>query len=182
MANSEIGAAESIKRLFELYGNELYQYVRYTLRDSALAEDVVQEIFIRALQAWPRFEQRSTARTWLWAIAHKYLRDVIRKKMRSMHFVGIDLDQIADKEANRNVLGPMEMENLVLSLPLSYRQVVILRIIQDRPTAEVAKLLNWPEIKVRVTLHRAIKKLRKFLSEESNRVKGEQNGLRGNQT
>ncbi|MCL6598950.1 sigma factor-like helix-turn-helix DNA-binding protein [Alicyclobacillus macrosporangiidus] len=52
---------------------------------------------------------------------------------------------------------------------MPYRQVIVLRVIQDRPVREVAELLGWPEVRVRVTLHRAIKKLQKAFFEADER-------------
>ncbi|WP_169793499.1 RNA polymerase sigma factor [Alicyclobacillus sendaiensis] len=169
MADIQHEAKRAIQELLEHYGNEVYQYALYTLGDRGLAEDAVQEIFLRALQAWPRFEHRSSPRSWLWAIARHYVRDMIRKKRRAGNQAEVLLDHVADQPFDDRSLDRIELESTLQSLPVSYREVVILRVIQDRPVREIAELLGWPEVRVRVTLHRAIKKLRKDFVEADER-------------
>ncbi|MCL6443090.1 MAG: sigma-70 family RNA polymerase sigma factor [Alicyclobacillus sp.] len=161
MADIQDQAKRAIQELLEQYGNEIYQYALYTLGDRSLAEDAVQEIFLRALQAWPRFEHRSSPRTWLWAIARNHVRDVIRKKRRAGHQAEVLLEHVTHQPCDDHLLDRIELESALQSLPVSYRQVIILRVIQDRPVREVAELLGWSEVRVRVTLHRAIKKRQK---------------------
>ncbi len=169
LADIQHEAKRAIQELLEQYGNEIYQYVLYTLGDRGLAEDAVQEIFLRALQAWPQFEHRSSPRTWLWAIARHYARDMIRKKRRAGNQAEVLLDHVADQPCDDRSLDRIELESILQNLPVSYREVVILRVIQDRPVREVAELLGWSEVRVRVTLHRAIKKLRKDFVEADER-------------
>jgi RNA polymerase sigma-70 factor (ECF subfamily) len=169
LADIQDQAKRAIEELLEQYGNEIYQYVLYTLGDRGLAEDAVQEVFLRALQAWPRFEHRSSPRTWLWAIARHHLRDVIRKRKRAGNQAEVLLADVMAPPCHDHSLDRIELESALQSLPVSYRQVVILRVIQDRPVREVAELLGWSEVRVRVTLHRAIKKLQKDFVEADER-------------
>ncbi|MFD1673327.1 RNA polymerase sigma factor [Alicyclobacillus fodiniaquatilis] len=165
MDDFQSSTANAIKDLFEKYGDEVYQYVRYTLGDAIQAEDVVQEIFLRALQAWPRFEHRSSSRTWLWSIVRNYLSDVLRRKKRNKRFTEIDLEIMADTLSVSDSFASVELDSVLQSVPAVYRQVIILRIIQDKTSKEVAELLGWTENKVRVTLHRALKKLQHIIGE-----------------
>ncbi len=159
MAALQSNAAEAIKGLFVQYGNEVYQYVRFTLGDPIQSEDVVQEIFLRALQAWHRFELRSSPRTWLWSIVRNHLRDELRKKKRLGQLQELDIHLFPGTLSSQDSYESVEIESILQYLSVQYRQMVILRIIQDNSTAEAAQILGWPKTKVRVTLHRALKKL-----------------------
>lgn len=172
MVGNQLPPRDAIKLLFEQYGTEIYQYIRYTLGDPMIAEDVVQEIFLRALKAWPKFEHRSSARTWLWSIVRNHLRDVLRQKKKLAMQVALDEEFIENFDTGQDSFSVVELESVLQSLTIPYRQVVTLRIIQDKSNQEVAELLGWTEAKVRVTFHRALKKLKQIFSEDEGNGSG----------
>ncbi|MCF8564573.1 hypothetical protein LLE49_07420 [Alicyclobacillus tolerans] len=65
----------------------------------------------------------------------------------------------------------MEVEEALGQLKDTYRQVVILRHVENFSSAETAEILCWSETKVRTTAHRAITKLREILDSNSEEVK-----------
>ena len=64
------------------YGDSLYRFALARVKDSSIAEDLVQETFLAALGARKNFKGRSTTRTWLIAILKHKIVDYIRKKSR----------------------------------------------------------------------------------------------------
>ena len=155
-------ASDAAKRLFGQYGDEVYQYVRFTLGEATEAEDVVQDVFLEVLRAWPRFRGLSSEKTWLWSIARHRLIDHLRRLSR----LGRDLSRREtgrDDPMARDIATRVDVECSLQYLPVAQRQVVILRIIQDHTTAEVSRMLGWPQVRVRVTLHRALKVLSSLL-------------------
>jgi RNA polymerase sigma-70 factor (ECF subfamily) len=66
----------------EDHGNYLFRYALVRLRDREIAEDVVQETFLAALQVRENFEGRSSVRTWLTGILKHKIMDHLRKKSR----------------------------------------------------------------------------------------------------
>ncbi len=66
----------------EAHGDALFRYAYFRLRDAPLAEDLVQETLLAALQARDRFAGRSSVRTWLTAILKNKLVDHLRKHGR----------------------------------------------------------------------------------------------------
>ena len=64
------------------YGDELYRYAVMRLRDTALAEDMVQETLLAALQSHDSYAGQSSARTWLIGILKHKIIDHIRKQVR----------------------------------------------------------------------------------------------------
>ncbi|MDB5084376.1 MAG: hypothetical protein JWN30_1262 [Bacilli bacterium] len=156
--DEQTNASEATRNLFDLYGNQVYQYVRFTLGNATEAEDVVQDIFLNVLRSWNQFENRSSAKTWLWSITRNCMRDALRQKNRHQRQPIDSIENLRDVSSS-NSFHLLELEDSLHHLSLSHRKVVILRIIQDRTGAETAQLLGWSEVKVRVTLHRALKKL-----------------------
>ena len=158
MEELQTGLAAAIDELYDLYADELYRYARFTLRDAHLAEDVVQEVFIRAIRAWDSFRGDAAPRTWLWQIARNYMRDVMRRKqVRNRHSVS-DPVELYDVGAPFESL--LELEDQLTTLTDDQRQVFILRCMQDLPVKDTALVLGWTESKVKTTLSRAMKQLR----------------------
>ncbi|QSO54743.1 RNA polymerase sigma factor [Alicyclobacillus curvatus] len=158
------GLAAAIDGLYDLYADELYRYARFTLRDVHLAEDVVQEVFIRAIRAWDSFRGDAAPRTWLWQIARNYMRDVLRRKeVRRRHSVS-DPVELYDVGAPFESL--LELEDQLAGLTDHQRQVFILRCMQDLSVKDTAEVLGWTESKVKTTLSRALTKLRTQFEQE----------------
>jgi len=149
------------------------------LRDRGLAEDVVQESFVRAFDALAKFEGRSTVESWLHRItvntALSKLRQLKRLAEQSIdehlpefdrHDCRIELpwshlasvDEIMESEdTQRRVYAAIG------ELPDAYRMVLQLRDIEEYDTKEVATLLTISESNVKVRLHRARAALKKLL-------------------
>jgi len=77
--NSQIENPES---WVDQYGDFLYRFTLYRVKDPSIAEDLVQETFLAALKARKNFQGRSTARTWLIGILKHKIVDHIRKRVR----------------------------------------------------------------------------------------------------
>ncbi len=157
-------AAEATERLFDLYRHDVYRYARFTLGDPSDAEDVVQDVFIRVLRNWDRYRGDAAPKTWLWTIVRSSIADAARRRKRQTRR---DLAAASTfEEAAEPTDVPLEIEEALRELPQAYREVVVLRLLQDWSTGECATMLGWSESKVKTTLHRAVAKLRRHLSEE----------------
>ena len=149
------------------------------LGDRSLAEDAVQDAFVAAFRALPKFEGRSSVKTWLHRITvnaslmilrkHKrlaeqsideYLPEFDRRNCR----IEAPWDKLATAEEtldNRR-LRTLVFEKVAL-LPDAYRIVFQLRDIEEYNTGEVAELLGISVSNVKVRLHRARAALKKLL-------------------
>jgi len=149
------------------------------VKDEDLAEDCVQEAFIKALKNIDRFEGRAKLRTWLHRITVNEALMVLRSRKRLAEDLIDPLLPDFDENACRleapwpkrlsaeDILNQAEQRALVLSkideLPESYRIVLMLRDIEELDTAEVADALGITEGNVKVRLHRARSALKKLL-------------------
>ena len=149
------------------------------LRDRGLAEDVVQETFIKALRALPEFEGRSSLESWL----HRITVNTALSKLRQMkrlaeqpideHLPEFDRHECrieAPWSHLASVEEVMESEDLrnrvyecIGELAEPYRLVLQLRDIEGYDTAEVAAMLEISASNVKVRLHRARSALKKLL-------------------
>ena len=169
-------ARDAANRLFELYGDGVYQFIRFSLSNPVEAEDIAQDVFLEAFRSWNSFRGGSSEKTWLWSIARHRIQDRIRQRGREGASAELDLDSLADSVSpDPDTL--LDLERSLQHLSLDQRQVFTLRVIQDKPAAEVASILGWSNVKVRVTLHRALKALESLLQAEP-LIEGE-GGYRG---
>lgn len=152
---------------------------RRILRDDALADDCVQEAFVKAFGKIDGFEGRSSLKTWLHRITvnEALMKLRVRKRLgeQSIDALLPEFDENGCRiEASWSSLATSEeiveresTRALVLSkigeLPENYRIVLLLRDIEELETAEVAKLLNISQSNVKVRLHRARAALKRLL-------------------
>lgn len=152
---------EAASMLFEQHEDEVYRYIRYTIGDASQADDILQEVFLRVLQSWNRFNHQSTAKTWLWAITKNCIRDYFRGQKRNKGQVALE-DDIGDKTVDDSTLK-LQLEESMNSLSVMQREVFVERVINERSTEDTAQTLGWSTSKVKTTLHRAMKQIKKSL-------------------
>ncbi|WP_070119549.1 RNA polymerase sigma factor [Bacillus marinisedimentorum] len=156
--------ASRISEWFYEYSNDIYQFLIYYIGTSDV-EDLVQEVFIRAIKNEDSFQERSSPKTWLFSIARHVAIDEIRKK-QSRKLKGLILKNTSDyvnRDSPEKVFEFAETNkvlfNAIQKLRKNYRDVIVLRGIKELSVKETAEILDWKEAKVRLTFHRAIKAL-----------------------
>lgn len=156
--NRDMDAATATEHLFSLYKGDVYRYARFTLGSPTAAEDVVQEVFLRVLKSWDRYRGDASPKTWLWSLVRSSIVDHARKHKRDK-----EQEPFEEQFGGHMQMNPsesLETEELLKVLSQDQREVVVLRLIQDWSTADAARILGWSESKVKVTLHRAVARLR----------------------
>ncbi|MCP8616734.1 RNA polymerase sigma factor SigX [Salirhabdus salicampi] len=167
--------------LYEKYHHDLFRFLFYMVKDRSLAEDLVQDVYVKVLKSFHSFKGESSEKTWLYSIARHvaidYLRKQKRKKRRVMDVFNWDDkgDFIPDEKplpeeiAQKNEeIG--KMYQCLHQCTIDQQSVVILRYIQMLSIQETADVLGWTESKVKTTQHRAIKTLKKIM-------KGDEGGM-----
>lgn len=166
----DTSAKETIRSMYDLYSNDVYRYAWSYLGDSSEAHDVVQEVFLRAYRSLNNYRHDASAKTWLMTIARNYIFDVLRKRRTERKYrTDEDMPDVVDSESPVELV--MEVEEALAQLSNEYREVVVLRHIQNHSVQDTAKILGWSEKKVHNTTHRAIMKLREMFGSNSEEVK-----------
>lgn len=134
------------------------------LRDTALAEDAVQETFVKAWRFYDGYRKEASEKTWLMRIAVNTCRDLQRSKW----FIHIDRRVNMDDLPEPAV--PFELPddtvtNAILSLPTALRQVITLRYFQSLTVQEVAEVLHVSRRTVHYRLDKAERYLKSSLEE-----------------
>jgi RNA polymerase sigma-70 factor (ECF subfamily) len=164
--------------LVDRYKHKIHWLVRRML-GSAEVEDITQEVFLRAYQAMPRFEGRSSFRTWLYKIAHNLCLTEIAKRGRRGEHLSLDeegeekvhwmlpdnrqglMDEIERRDFSENVWA------LVGRLPENYRTALTLFYIEQARYEEIAEIMGIPMGTVKTYIHRARLRMRDLVLAES---------------
>jgi len=152
--------------LYRKYVGQVYSFALYELRDHHRAEDVTEAVFLRALTALPRFDERgegadSTFRVWLFRIARNALaneRRHVRRHPEAPLDAAFDvavLDDPAARAAEREALAVAW--RAIDRLPEDRRRALVLRFVEEMTTSEIAAILGRSEGAVRVLIHRALR-------------------------
>lgn len=151
---------------FHEYSDDILNFLIYYTGRSDV-EDMVQEVFIRALRRLSTFNELSNPKTWLFSIARHIAIDEIRKqkkekdKHEKITIFHEQMDSKSPEEIYRLNETNQEIYQVIITLKKNYRDVLILKGINELSVKETADILHWSENKVNVTYHRALKALEK---------------------
>ncbi|WP_250150492.1 RNA polymerase sigma factor SigC [Mycolicibacter acidiphilus] len=135
---------------------DVWRFTAY-LFDTAHADDLTQETFLRAVSAIPRFSGRSSARTWLLAIARRVVADHIRylkSRPRTVH--GADPAELLDRERPaRGFEDVVEVTALIAGLTADQREALLLTQLFGMSYADAAAVCGCPVGTIRSRVARA---------------------------
>jgi RNA polymerase sigma-70 factor (ECF subfamily) len=169
--NMQRGDASALQNLVERHHSPLIGFLyRMTGGDRALAEDLVQEAFLRVLKAIRQYKYPRPFKAWLYAIATNLAHD---------HFKRAEVRQRADTPAEKvpgqvdgpehNLLVADEAQQVARSLqalPDGQREAVILRYYQELSLNEISEALGVPLGTVKSRLSLGLRRLREILEAE----------------
>ncbi|MEO7664968.1 MAG: sigma-70 family RNA polymerase sigma factor [Candidatus Limnocylindrales bacterium] len=164
-------AADDAAALYETFQSRVRGYVAFRVRDSVDVEDLVSEVFHRALSG-PAPIDPAARPAWVFRIAHNLVIDHYRRRRPSVLPASI-----ADRADNAPSLpdGLIHAEELratdaaLRRLPGRQRAAVYLRFYEDLPYETVGSVMGVPAVTARSLVHRALKKLATALGEEDPR-------------
>jgi len=159
--------------LYERYFEKIYRYIALKLGDKFEAEDLAQQVFLKALKSIGSFKwQNVPFSAWLYRIAHNQTVDYFRRKSRR------PTGQLEEAVLHAEALGssPQEMveasfdlESLgvaVKKLTPAQREVIALRFTSELPIADVARIMKKSEGAVKSLQHSAVLALRRIMTRE----------------
>jgi RNA polymerase sigma-70 factor (ECF subfamily) len=164
------GCRESFDELVRRYRRRVYNLVRALTAGDSEAEDLVQDIFVRAYRAIGRFRGESAFRSWLYRIAinvvHTHL-DRRRTREGTLAAQTRDAETIDELPAGDDVeqtfLRRQVIDRALASLPEDLRVLVVLRDVHGLKYDEIAKVVKTPRGTVESRLFRARQRLRPLL-------------------
>lgn len=162
--------AAAHRTLFDRYYPRLFAFVQRRVRDGALAEELVADVFFEVWRNAERFRGQSQVSTWLFGIAHFKTMAALRQGRRGMRGAtrGADvatLQRVADARdptASLEARGELRrLRRLLDTLPENQREVMEMVFLEGTPYAEAAERLGVPEATIKTRISRARSRLRR---------------------
>jgi RNA polymerase sigma-70 factor, ECF subfamily len=156
-----------LRAAYDALGGELYRMTYRALNDDGLAEEAVQETFLRAWRAADRYDpKRSSLRTWMFAIARNVTIDLARARSARPQRTGQEVEHTHEaKDTTEESLRSWEIEEALRHIGPHHRHAIVETYYRDRPCAEVAAEAGVPVGTMRSRLYYGLKALRSVLEE-----------------
>lgn len=164
------GDSEAFAVLYVHYMDPIFRYVYFRVGEQAEAEDLTEEVFVRAWEALPQYQQgKHPFKSWLYRIAHNLVIDYHRK-LKPVSVPDLDLHRYHDGSPSHEerLIQDQEVDQIaqaMAKLGEEERQVLLLRFVEGLSHREVAELINKSEGACRVIQHRALAALNSALTE-----------------
>lgn len=157
---------ERLNHLVRTYQTALLHICYMLLQDEALAEDAVQETFLKAYRGLDAFRGESSEKTWLMRIGMNVCRDM--KRARWFRYVDrrVTPETLPIPAPERDD-DSEELAQAILHLPVKHREVILLHYYQNMNVKEVAQTLGIAPSSVSNRLKKAREKLRVLLERGS---------------
>lgn len=163
---------ESYAKLYDAYVNRIYRFVYFKVSSHEEAEDITSDVF---LKAWHYVQENKEIKSFsglLYRIARNCVVDLYRKKAAKP-------ENLLDEDDELNEVGDsgkwLEIENTKLEsekvlknlkkLKQEYQEVITFRYVDELEIEEISEIMDKSKIAIRVTLHRALKKLQEMMRE-----------------
>ena len=151
---------------------DIYRYAVWLIKDKTIAEDVVQETFLRAWKSLDSLQDEGAAKAWLITI----LRRENARRFERKQFDTVDIDDVSIVDSvahSEDTLQQREIQRAIMSLSEEYREPLTMQIIMGFSGDEIAEQLNLNKNTVMTRLFRARNQLKDILSSQMSF--GEQN-------
>jgi len=160
------GKTDAFGELYIIFVEKIYRYIIYHVKSKTTAEDITQEVFLKAWRAINSCRgKENTFSSWLYRIAHNQMIDEIRKRKRRPSLELEHVENISDpKSSVEEHLEQQELLELIGCLPPNQRRVIILKFIEGMDNREIANIIGKSEGAIRVMQMRALATLKKELS------------------
>lgn len=156
-----------LEELVAGHQTSLYAFLYRMTGDAYLAEDLMQETFVRALQASKTYKPQGRLSSWLFSIAANLTKDHWRKQRNRRSVpLGIGRNQASERSTEDKVLAHSEAENLrsaLLELPLGHRAPLVLFYYHDLGYEDIARCLAIPVGTVRSRIHNGKTRIKRIL-------------------
>ncbi|MEW9052606.1 MAG: sigma-70 family RNA polymerase sigma factor [Neobacillus sp.] len=168
----EMDKKMALKILMKDYGEEIKRLIYTYTKNWSSADDLSQEVFVSVYSHLDQFERKSSVRSWIYSIAINRSKDYLKSwHYRNMQLLEkLPLGKGSSTETPEHHLlmedESREMMQKIFSLPIKYREVIILFYYKELSIKEMSDLLQLSESVIKTRLHRGREKLRLTFSEQ----------------
>lgn len=167
------GDLEAFGELYSIYLDKIYRYIFYQVRDKMTAEDITEEVFVKAWKAIKSCKgKEQTFSSWLYRIAHNHVIDYFRTRRQHLALEEAMPAAIGSPEQEaEEKLMQQELAEAISYLPPQQKQIIILKFIEGLDNQEIAQILRKRQGAIRVMQMRALMALRQRLTSEDTECK-----------
>ncbi len=162
------GDIEAFGELYGMYLDRIYRYIFYQVSDKAMAEDLTEEVFLKAWRSIGKYRWRGQPfSAWLYRIARNHVIDHYRTNRQHQMLEDNILADTGDPE--REAEGKQTQKQLleaISTLPEQQRQVIIMKFIEDMDNREIEEATGKSQGAIRILQMRALAALRQTLDTE----------------
>lgn len=183
IAACQQGDASAFNLLVRRWEKPLFNFVYRYVGDAALAQDLVQDTFVRVVRSIGQYAHRGAFSSWLYSIAVNLCKDHLKRRKRrtviSLHDFYTTVsgkkvsvrDEVADEDARTDAAAEAAdrerlVRRLLAHLSEDQRVVILLREYQALTFPEIAEVLGVPENTAKARLHRGLRAMRRQLERE----------------
>lgn len=149
-----------INKIVAEYGDSLLRMSFLYLKDYHLAQDAVQDTFIKVYRSYSGFNGKSSEKTWIMRIAINVCKNYLRSNWWKRIDAGAALETIPSDEIG---IQDDALLKAIMTLPVKYKETILLYYYQGLKIHEIAEALHIPESTVSVRLKRARERLKSQL-------------------
>ena len=175
LARAQAGDVAAFERLSSAYADRLFMLLLRLLGDRGEAEDVAQEVMLRAWQGISRFRGQSSYFTWLYRIAVNEANRALGKRARRPAGVPIGADELQlpdsplldpSRQAENNELREA-LARALAELPPALRTAIVLRDVEGLSTQEAAEIAGIGQAAFKSRLHQARLRVRAAIGDQA---------------
>jgi RNA polymerase sigma factor (sigma-70 family) len=162
------GDVEAFGELYTNHVTKIYRYIYYNVHDKEHAEDITQEVFLKAWKAIGSCRgKEKTFSSWLYRIAHNLIIDKLRKSQKQPSREAELPEDIRDTSDRMEIsLEQRDLLKVIDVLPPNQRQVIVMKFIEEMDNREIAETMGKSTGAIRILQMRALETLRKTLGKE----------------
>lgn len=177
MVNDQRSQDQLFEEIVDQYGESLMRLAYTYVKNHQVAEDIIQDVFLKAFEKQNDFKGKSSYKTYLYRITINRSYDYFRSWSYKNLLFTDKITKIIKHEKSTDLLVITENENYllgekILSLPLKYREVIILHYYNDYAIEEIANILSIPSNTVKTRLRRGRQKLKGLLDGTEGEIYG----------
>lgn len=159
----QAGETENFVLLYDAYLDKIYRFLYFRTNHQETAEDLASQTFLKAFDKINSFDaSKGTFQSWLYRIAHNLLIDYYRVPKRNVDLSAAE--NIASNSSPENdtdrELSIEQIHNLLETLPETTQELIVLRVWEELPYSEIAKIMDKSEASLKMQFSRIIAGLR----------------------
>ena len=160
----------ALEHIIRAYRDGLLLYIHGIVGDMHLAEELAEDVFVKLVVKRPKFSEKSSFKTWLYAVGRNVARDYMRRKKRT----AVPLEErpeLSDdeKDLEQNYIGQEDrilLHRAMRQLKMEYRQILWLVYFEDFSLSQAARIMGKSTHNAQTIVYRARKALKEKLTQE----------------